>query len=307
MIGGNIERLHGRRPKVTEAAARDDRRLGAREVRIWAILIVAIAYWASIVRDPSVAGEGMVTGALSGVLENGAFDVFSWVLVFVRCWTARDDRSASWSSIASTIFLGAIVLVPVRLASAAALVGLGLVFTDAGAVRAVRRMGIVLFALAVETVWVTSPLAPLHVLLAGIDARVTAFLLRAVGHAAVPHGNVVEHLSANFSIEIWPYCSSSFPLAAVGLAFVVMVLYRGGTVRAAQFPWLALSWAASIVLTEIRLVLLAWNEAGYHWWHDGFGTTVYTLAALGLSVLFPILATAGPVADEGGGIVRSAA
>ena len=251
--------------------------------------------------------RGWSRGALNGVLDNGAFDVFAWALVLVRCWTARDDRPASWYSIAATIFLGAIVLVPVRLASAAALVVLGLVFAGPGAVlcgradadRAVRarvrdRLGDVAVGAAARAG-------------GGIDARVTAFLLRALGHAAVPHGNVVEHLSANFSIEIWPYCSSSFPLAAVGLAFVVMVLYRGGTMRAAQLPWLALSWAASIVLTEIRLVLLAWNETSYHWWHDGSGTTVYTLAALGLSVLFPILATAGPVAGTSNGAVRSVA
>ncbi len=55
-------------------------------------------------------------------------------------------------------------------------------------------------------------------------------------------------------------------------------------------PWLAMSWIASIVLTEVRLVLLATNEATYHWWHDGLGATLYGLLALTLAVVFPAMA-----------------
>ncbi len=88
---------------------------------------------------------------------------------------------------------------------------------------------------------------------------------------------------------------------------MVIVLYRGATLRIAQLPWLALSYAASIGLTETRLTLLAWDEASYHWWHNGSGVTVYVLAALGLSVIPPILATARPAADARGAFARGAA
>jgi hypothetical protein len=61
------------------------------------------------------------------------------------------------------------------------------------------------------------------------------------------------------------------------------------------------------VLTEIRLVLLAWDEASYHWWHTGTGASVYGLAALGLSVLAPILATPAALDPQGRRVGRLAA
>ena len=44
------------------------------------------------------------------------------------------------------------------------------------------------------------------------------------------------------------------------------------------------------MLTEIRLVLLGTDRAHYVWWHEGPGVTIYALTALGLAVVFPILA-----------------
>jgi hypothetical protein len=78
-------------------------------------------------------------------------------------------------------------------------------------------------------------------------------------------------------------------------------------VQVSHLPWLAAACIGSIALTEIRLVLLAWNETSYQWWHNGSGVTVYTLALLGLAVLCPILATPGPPAEADRGVVRGAA
>jgi exosortase/archaeosortase family protein len=110
---------------------------------------------------------------------------------------------------------------------------------------------------------------------------------------ATVHANIVDNISANFSVAIWPYCASSLPLAGVSLAFLVMVLYLGHPPRRRHVPWLCMSFVGSILLTEIRLLLLATNEASYEWWHDGPGVSVYAVAALVLAVVFPILATRG--------------
>jgi hypothetical protein len=101
----------------------------------------------------------------------------------------------------------AIALVPLRRASAFALVVAGtLLFKGSLIPRPVRQMRFVMFALGFETIWLSSLLSPSRLLIARIDALVTAFLLRALGQTATQHGNVVENLGPHFSIVIWSYC-----------------------------------------------------------------------------------------------------
>jgi hypothetical protein len=180
-------------------------------------------------------------------------------------------------------------------------------FTDARLPREMRQIRLVMFALAFEIVWMSPLAAPLHMLIAAQDASVTATLLNLAGQTATHNANYVDNLSAGFGIAIWPYCTSSVPLAAIGTAFLVTVLYRDGALKRPCLRWLALSWLASILLTEVRLVILASSAEHYHWWHDGPGATIYTLAALGLAVAFPILATAGPRRSDRDVIRRAAA
>jgi hypothetical protein len=276
-------------------------RLSAGETRLWALGIVAVAYWADIVRGAVAVDGAGVAAAINRVLDNGAFDVFAWGLLFLRCATAERERPAASRAILAAATLGVIVLVPARLASGLALLLAGLLLFSGPDVPApVRPARLLLFALALETVWLSPLVAPLHMVLARLDAQVVPLLLGAVGQAAEGHGNVVENVSARFSIEIWPYCASSYPLAGMVLAFTAIVMYRGATLRRAHLPWLALSCLASMALTELRLVLLAGGKASYHWWHDGNGSVLYGLAALGLSVAFPIVATrVAPVPARG--------
>jgi hypothetical protein len=190
--------------------------------------------------------------------------------------------------------VGLIVIVPFRIASAFALAMLaGLLLTDARSLRGGRQVGLVLLALSFETVWMSPFLAPVHVLVGTLDARISAGLLSILGNTVSSHENVVENASANFGIVIWPYCASSLPLAGVSLAFLTIILYSFKPFRVSYLFWLGMSFLGSILLTEIRLALLATSEASYHWWHDGPGVSIYALAALALASLFPILAALG--------------
>jgi len=277
-------------PTIGPADAGLSRRIGSREAGGWSVLIVAVAFWANIVRGTGdMPGfEAMVTR----VLDNGAFDVFAWTLVFARTARMSEAGPASWRQMSTAFLVGAIVLAPVRVAAAAALGVLGvLLLTDRRTLKAGRDVGLVLLALAFETIWTSQLLDPLQVFVGRADAATCAFLSGLLHTEAIAHANVVENLSTNFSIAIYPACASSFPLAGVSLAFLVMCLYQGRSPRAQHIFWLGLSFIASILLTEIRLVLLATNRSSYLWWHDGPGVSIYALAALGLAVLFPILAT----------------
>jgi len=269
--------------------------IGAREVWVWAVLIVAVAFWANILRGTSPGDLPGFDSMIARVLENGAFDVFAWSLVFARVTRVSAEGPASWLQIWTTYLVGAIALAPVRLATDVGLVILGgLLLRGRRTLPAGRQVGLVLLALAFENLWTSSLLTSLHVLVGRVDARISACLFSLLNTEAAARANVVENISTHFSISIWPGCASSFPLAGVSLAFLVFVVYLDQPLRGGHLLWLCMSFIGSILLTEIRLMLMATNEASYLWWHDGRGASVYAVAALALAVVFPILATRNP-------------
>lgn len=265
--------------------------IGNREVGVWTVLIIAVAFWANILRGSEPGDLPALDAMLTRVLDNGAFDVFAWTLIFGRFASMYPPGPASWRRIMMGFAIGVIALAPVRLAPGIGLLLLGLVLVrDRTAVPAGRQVGLVMLALALETLWASRLLSMVHVLTARMDAMVVASLFRLVGIQAVSHINVVENIDSGFSIVIWTYCASSMPLASFALGFLVMCLYLGRAPRRGDLVWLAMGFAASIVLTEIRLMLLGLDEASYEWWHNGPGVSVYSVAALGLAALFPFLA-----------------
>jgi hypothetical protein len=240
-----------------------------------------------------------LSNVVTRVLDNGAFDVFAWTLIAARISSLTKAGPASPLQILTAFLLGVIVLAPVRVAAAVAAVVLGgLLLTQRHTLRAGRHAGLVLLAVAFETIWTSPLLSPLHTFVGRMDAVVCAFLSNLLQMQDVVHANVVENTVTHFSVAIYPACASSFPLAGVSLAFLVMCLYLGRSLHGRYLVWLVLSFIASIMLTEIRLVLLATSRVNYVWWHEGPGVSIYALAALGLAVVFPIMATRGERAAE---------
>jgi len=233
------------------------------------------------------------------VLDNGAFDVFAWGLLFLRCATAggaaggvagdpgrrdagRDRAGAGAPGLGARAAAGRLLL-----------------FSGPDVPAPVRPARLLLFALALETVWLSPLVAPLHMVLARLDAQVVPLLLGAVGQA--PRGTATWWRTCR-PVQHRDLAVLRLVLSARrhGARFTAIVMCRGTTLRRAHLPWLALSCLASMALTELRLVLLAGGKASYHWWHDGNGSVLYGLAALGLSVAFPIVATrVAPVPARG--------
>ncbi len=262
-----------------------------REVGVWTVLIIAVAFWANILRGGEPGDLPGLDAMLTRVLDNGAFDVFAWTLIFARFARIYPPGPASWPRIMTGFAIGVIALAPVRLAPGIGLLLFGLVLVrDRSALPAGRQVGLVMLALALETLWASRLLSIVHVLTARVDAMVVGALFRLFGVQAVTHSNVVENLDSGFSIVIWTYCASSMPLASFTLAFLVTCLYFGHTPRRGDIIWLGMGFAASILLTEMRLMLLGLDEAIYEWWHNGPGVSVYAVAALCLAILFPLLA-----------------
>ncbi|HEX3350577.1 MAG TPA: hypothetical protein VHS58_21005 [Acetobacteraceae bacterium] len=266
--------------------------IGRRELRLWGLLLVGIAFWGSIVRSGTPGEATIVARVVESIIGNGAFDVLAWLTAFALAARTPDETHATLREIIWTSVLGLAVLAPARLAAAVGAAGLAAMFlADSRRRAADRGIALVLLALACETFWLSALLQPLHVAAASVDAQICAAMLDLLGATAQAHGNIVDNDSAGFGIVIWPYCTATLQLASVGVAFVVMLLCRGRTPRSADLPWLAGAFAASIALTEVRLTLLAGSADRYEWWHGASGVSAYSMAALGLAILFPLLAT----------------
>jgi hypothetical protein len=265
--------------------------ISSKEVNVWSVFIVSIAYWANIARASSSDASSAFWSAVQAVFDNGLFDVFAWILVFTNVGGTVNGSAASWRQVRTAFLVGVVVLIPVRIATAAALVIMSLdwIRDPIGAGRR-RVVGLILLALALEIVWLSPLSTSLHLFVAQLDANISVILLNSLGMVATAHGNVVDNVTMGFSITIWPYCSSSMPLCGVVLAFIAMTTYLRQSPRRGHLPWLAMSIFASIGLTEIRLMLLATGPDSYDLWHDGAGASVHSMVALGLAVLFPVLA-----------------
>ncbi len=269
-------------------------RIDTRELHFWAGLSVFVAFWLQVVLDGRPIAVLTPRDALDHILDNGAFDVFAWGLVALRLAELAPPRPARGWQIVTAFLIGLLVLSPYRLATAAALAAQAFrLLIEPNPTRQGRQVAWLFLALAVESAWLSGLVAPLHALVAHLDAAIVACALRALGVAAAAHGNLVATAGSGFSIIIWPFCSASHPLAAVGLGYLVMTVFLDRPGPRQHWPWVGATFLSSIVLTEIRLTLLAWDQASYTWWHDGPGATIYTLAALGLAVSFPILAHRG--------------
>ncbi len=268
------------------------------ELHVWTLLVAGIAYWGNVVRTArhtDVAGFAYI---LEGVLQNGAFCAAAWVMVAVLARRVAAPAPASRRQIAAAIAICLLCAVPSRQATVLALVALGVQVARSGAGRSGRPVAALLVALAADLAWTSVYVMPLHTAAAALDARAVRALLALAGNDVAVHGNLIDNPASNFGLEILVRCASTYPLAGVWLAFVVTALYRGRLPGWRDLPWVAASAAASIVLTELRLSWMTLGDADFEWLHEGDGVTVYTLAAMGLAVLFPLLATR-PAARSG--------
>ncbi len=280
-------------------------RLGRRELYAWTLCVIGLAYWADGL--PALRGPGatILDDLTQSVLGRGAFCAGAWIMLasFVPRLHAA---AASRRDIAAAVAICLLGALPTRQASVLALILLGVLITRQPAGRqpagrrtagrrtagpAERSAAVILFGLALDLAWTSTYALPLHVATARFDAGCVTTLLGLLGMSAVAHGNIVTDPLSGWSIEILSPCASSFPLAGVALAFVVTKLYQGRAPGPADLPWLAGSLAASVGLSEIRLAWMAARPDDYTWMHVGGGVTLYTMVALALAIMFPVLAT----------------
>jgi hypothetical protein len=267
-------------------------RMMLHETRVWALLMLGVSYWANLLRADSVGGSVSLSAVADTIINEGAFDLLAWFVIFENARSLSKRRPASRLEILQTLLVGAICVVPTRQAVAAGMLCFAM-FLYAGRDNpsSARRILSVLCAISFEIIWTSPYLDFLHIAVGKLDARIVTAIYRGFGIPAHANGNVIYNGIDDFGIMLITKCSSSFMLAGTGVAFLVTALFRGRTVGRSGTIWLCGCLMMSVILTEVRLALMARNEAAYDWWHNGPGASVYSLAATASAVCFSIAAT----------------
>jgi hypothetical protein len=256
----------------------------------WALLFIGVSYWGNVLRSFPHEVNAHHVWVLNGVLGNGAFNIAAWVIIAVRVSGIAPTGMASRKQIALAIAIALMCMVPRTQATVGPLLALGIVLVRTSDTRHGKDVAILLLGIAAELIWGSFYMLPLHASVAKLDAQAVAALLSLAGQSVFAHGAVAANVSAQHSIEVLGFCASTFPLAQLGLAYLVTCVYCGRLPGRDDLPWFAAALLTSIALTELRLSLLALSGSSYNWWHDGLGATVYILAVTAVSVLFPFLA-----------------
>jgi hypothetical protein len=256
----------------------------------WALLIAGASYWGGVIRTYLHGREISLVSMAQCVLSDGAFNVAAWAMIAAWARRIMPLGLASRRQIASALAMGFVFAIPTRQATIVGLVGLGLTLAIRSGTQHGRLVAALLICLAVEMIWTSTYMLPLHTTAAAVDAQICSTILGLIGEAVQPHGNVLENLGAGIDVEILAFCASSFPLAGVAMAFLVVIFYWGRVPVFADLAWLAVAMLSSVGLTELRLSFMTLGEANYVWMHNGDGGTLYSLSATALAVLFPMLA-----------------
>ncbi len=260
------------------------------EVVGWTMLIAGASYWGGVIRTYQYDGPVTVGSILQSILGDGAFNIAGWLMIAFWTRSIAPRAVASRWQIAGALALGLVFAVPTRQATIVGLFALGLTLVVRPGTRHARLVAALIIGLAVEMVWSSTYLLPLHSTVALFDAKLCSTILHLVGESVQAKGNLLINAQAANNVEILAPCASSFPLGGVTMAFIVVMLYLGRLPRRADLRWFAMAILASIGLTEFRLSFMALGEPNYFWMHDGDGGVLYSLGATSLAVLFPIMA-----------------
>lgn len=283
--------VHGR-GAVLVADTPSAYRIDFRELTAWVLLILGVTYWANVVRSNDTGEALSLVTVANSIISEGAFNVLAWFVIFENVSAASPNARASGRQLCQALLTGAVCIVPTKQATAVAMLAFGtILYRRSKPDLHIRRIALVLLALAFEIFWTSHYLDVFHVAVGRIDAHAVAAIYQAFGHGAIAHGNVIEDAGGLFGVVVVAGCSSSYTLASICLAFVVTAMFRQRNLRRSALGWLAAAYLASIVLTELRLMLTMDSAESYEWWHNGPGFPIYSLAVTASVAFFAIMAT----------------
>lgn len=164
----------------------------------------------------------------------------------------------------------------------------------AGRDRSMRAAGTVLAALSVQELWGHVLFDLIAAPLLNAETAVVGTMLQFTHSGTVWHDNVITTPSGH-GILLYPYCSSFHNISLALLCWIVVSRLRNVNWRGADIIMGGVVAGAMVVLNTTRLYLMARDTGSYHYWHEGTGADIFTIAA-SLSVLLLSLYGSRPLA-----------
>jgi exosortase/archaeosortase family protein len=264
--------------------------LRRRDVFIWAAAILFLNHLYSVIKGfPSVSLEAWLAdlGAI------GIFQYLAWYVIFRLLAESERVPEARPRDLAAVIVFCLPVFLPAGQAIwiAATAIAAYAWWFNAGD-RKLRAAAIVLAALSVQELWghIFFNLIAFHLLRA--EAAAVGAVLDVLRPGTEWRDNVVTGPNG-YGIMIINSCSSFHNLSLALLCWVTVSRMWRQDWRRRDFAFAAVVGITMILFNVVRLCLMGWNVALYHFWHDGLGAELYAIAA-SLTVLAISLYAARP-------------
>ncbi len=181
--------------------------------------------------------------------------------------------------VALTVLLAGTVL-PVRAISWISATAIGIAFAfwrrDEPLLSSI---GQILIACAVHEEWGQKIFIIVTPYFVNVETALAAKLLTAFSTGYSSHFNQIT-AHGGYTIEIFRGCSAFHNLSLGALIWISIIKLRRTYFVAPDFFALAGTFAAVIVINEIRIILMAQSYAYYVFWHNGAGVTIMSAAML---------------------------
>ena len=141
-----------------------------------------------------------------------------------------------------------------------------------------RAAATILGALAVQAFWGRGLFNLFAVDLLRADAAIVGAVVAAMHEGVTRYDNVIL-LSSGHGIEILSGCSSFHNVSLALLCWVTVTKLNRPELLRRDFLIGGVVCAMMILLNEARLYAMALSPDGFHYWHDGFGATVFAIGA----------------------------
>ncbi len=226
----------------------------------------------------------LISAALSSAVSYefasiSIFQCLAWYAVFRLPLESESKRSSTRLDVTVAAALCLVSGMPMDavLWSAATAVAIYFFATSADNPK-LRAAATILGALAVQAFWGRGLFNLFAADLLRADAAVVGAVVAAMHEGVTRHDNVIL-LASGHGIEVLSGCSSFHNVSLALLCWVTVTKLNRPRLLRRDFLIGGIVCATMILLNEARLYAMALGPDGFHFWHDGFGATVFVFGA----------------------------
>jgi hypothetical protein len=250
--------------------------LPRRDIFIWAAAILFVNQLLVVLKEMPSSSVAKLVSDLCAV---GMFQYMAWGVIFRLLSLSSPMPAARLQDFLTATTFCLLILLPVSQTIWVAATGIAVYFWrfNAGDLK-LQAAGIVLVALSVQQFWghFFFDLIALPVL--RVETALVGTLLEVTRAGTAWQDNVISGRDSH-GIVIYPYCSSFHNLSLALLCWVTVTKFRNQNWARRDFLVGGIVGGTMILFNVARLYLMALDIDLYHYWHEGTGLEIFSVAA----------------------------